>query len=255
MPKRWTCGAIALFWLYMMSWLVQRDVLPSFRHREPPSYESVLARERDEAPARWTIELGGKRVGSAQTEIERDADGALVWRGSVKLSELRLRNQERAAIELESEFHIAATGDLSSFEIVGRIGEHDRALMIRGSVSGRVLKLLARAPGFAYEKDLLYDPHDVVSGITSPLDRLRDLRLGQTWYVRELNPLSGSSLEGTRAEVTGTEDILWNGELVRTWVVARQYGGVTAKSWVREDGTVLRQEVPMLWTMLTLVRE
>ena len=254
MPNRWTYMGVGLFWLVMMGWLVQRDVLPAFRHRDPPSYATVLARSPDEAPSRWTIELGGKRLGSAQTEVQRNADGTLLWRGTVTLSELTFRNRPRSAVGIQSEFLIR-DDKLSSFEITVRFDETERALEVRGVIDGRVLKLNARGPSLAYEKDFLFDPRDMLAGIMSPLDRLPGLHSGQTWFVRELNPFTVGALEGSRAEVSGTDDILWDGELVRTWVVSRQYGGVQARIWVRDDGTILRQEMPMLWTMLTLVRQ
>src|SRR5205823_4553797 len=85
-----------------------------------------------------------------------------------------------------------------------------------------------------------------------PLDRLPGLAVGQRWDERVASPLTGQ-VETVRAEVTRKVVIHWDMSPVTTLEVVHRSKAVTARTWVRPDGLVLRQEVVL--PMLRLVLE
>ena len=89
--------------------------------------------------------------------------------------------------------------------------------------------------------------------LLGPLDRLPGLHLGQRWDSRAVNPFTGQ-VEVVRVEVQRRDLIHWNGEPVSAFVVVHHAGPITARTWVRSDGVILRQEVPFPLVRLVLER-
>jgi len=68
-----------------------------------------------------------------------------------------------------------------------------------------------------------------------------------------VNPFTGQ-VEVVRVEVQRRDLIHWNGEPVSAFEVVHHSGPITAKTWVRSDGVILRQEVPIPFVRLVLER-
>jgi len=109
------------------------------------------------------------------------------------------------------------------------------------------VQFLTRKFSFAYE------PRSVVHDALGPVDRLPGLALGQRWDTRVVNPFSGQ-VERVRVEVQRRTLIQWNGEPVSAFEVVQHTGSMTARTWVRPDGVILRQEVPFPIVRLVLER-
>jgi len=77
--------------------------------------------------------------------------------------------------------------------------------------------------------------------------------LGQRWDTRVVNPFTGQ-VELVRVEVRRRDLIHWNGEPVSAFEVVHHSGPITASTWVRPDGVVIRQEVPFPLARLVLER-
>jgi hypothetical protein len=88
----------------------------------------------------------------------------------------------------------------------------------------------------------------------SPRTRMQGLSVGQQWTTPVVNPLAtSSSVRLVESLVESRETITWQDAPVETFVVVYRYdsgSGAAArdpvgKVWVRDDGLVLRQELPI----------
>jgi len=112
-----------------------------------------------------------------------------------------------------------------------------------------------RFPGIDQTRRFAYEPRSVVGNMFGPLDRLPGLRVGQRWESRMVNPLSGHS-DRVQVEVVRRTLIYWNNETVSAFEVLQSFPPLSsARSWVRTDGAILRQEVPFPFVRLLLERE
>jgi hypothetical protein len=93
----------------------------------------------------------------------------------------------------------------------------------------------------------------VVHDALGPLDRLPGLHLGQRWDTQIVSPFTGK-VERVRVEVLRRTLVHWNGEPVSAFEVVQHAGPITSKTWVRADGVILRQEVPLPIVRLVLER-
>src|SRR5439155_22886256 len=99
-----------------------------------------------------------------------------------------------------------------------------------------------------------YQARGVVQSQLGPLDRLPHLHVGQRWDERIASPLSGQ-VDTVRAEVVGKTVIFWDKSPVTTFEVAHRSKTLRARTWVRPDGLVLRQEVSLPLLRLVLERQ
>jgi hypothetical protein len=113
--------------------------------------------------------------------------------------------------------------------------------------------------------DSLIGYTDGVTDALSPQAKLPGLREGQTWNVRIYSPFRrpNNPTEVLQATVEGIKPMLWEGHTVDTWLVVYRSdpGAGTASTetprvrlWVRDDGTVLKQEANLLDSRITFVR-
>jgi hypothetical protein len=98
-----------------------------------------------------------------------------------------------------------------------------------------------------------YQARGVVHNTLGPVDRLPGLQVGQRWESQVINPLT-DQVTTAHVEVTGKEFRHWGKGPVEMLVVESRIPPLTARTWVRSDGLVLRQEVPLLFLKLILER-
>jgi hypothetical protein len=115
-----------------------------------------------------------------------------------------------------------------------------------GKVKGKFIEVEMKSPMSLLHRtmSLPYEPRGMIQNSVGPIDRLPGLQIGQRWTTRVVNPLTGL-VEEVKVEVTGKHSIQWDNQLVPTLEVVQHMTGISARTWVRRDGLVLRQELPV----------
>lgn len=274
MPSRLVCVAILVYWLVAAVGLVSRDLIPELSVGSPPDLRTISNAGEDAMPARWNLlaidnpaDPDAKRaVGQAVTESRRRSDGwvemtsrvvfdsgrlvASLLRGGLKPGTL---SDEK--IEFDSDYQVDPSGNLRSFHADVRMaGQADGLWKIDGTLKNRTMEVVSRGPLPILNRTMSFDYADrgVVQSQFGPLDRIPGLAVGQRWDERVASPLSGQ-VETVRAEVTRKVVIHWDKSPVNTFELVHRSKAATARTWVRADGLVLRQEVSL--PMLRLVLE
>lgn len=256
---------VVAFWAGMMGWLFQRELLPRLVLGPPPGYRDVVANvdpdEEDPPSVTWKVLAGSKQIGTATTSIKRRGDGVTVLSGSIELNKLPVLGlletiEQSLTLSAESRFYIGPTGQLRHFDIEATAQGVDAPLIVRGRVEKKQLHVTLDWEGTHHEETLAYEPRGLVMNCFSPVGRMPNLRVGQAWNIPMVNPLTGR-VDLVRVKVTGRELISWgNQPAVAAYVVTQTTGiaGTEARTWVRDDGLVLRQEVPLLLSTMTFER-
>jgi hypothetical protein len=271
MPPRIICVAILLYWSLAAWGVVTRDLLPELNVGAPPDLRTISSAGEDAGPARWSVEVidnpanldDRRSVGQAVTESRRAADGwvemtSRVWFDSGRLlkgTALGSKRDER--IEFISNYRIDPSGNLQSFHAGVRSRDDPGELLrIDGRLKDKAMEVVSRGPLPFMNKTLSfeYQARGVVGSQFGPLDRLPGLQIGQRWDERIANPLTGQ-VETVRAEVKRKTVIHWDKSPVETLEVVHTSKALSARTWVRPDGVVLRQEVPFPLLRLVLERQ
>ncbi len=174
----------------------------------------------------------------------------------------------KAKIKLKvfSRYEIDPSGNLESFRMdvssmpdpkAKSMGDTEALGSLFGRVKNHAIEVTARGPlpMMNWTRPFPYQPRSLMQSALGPLDRLPGLQVGQRWETRLVSPLTGR-IETVRAEVTRHRMIQWGKDKnpVKTLEIVHQMTPLSARTWVRPDGLVLRQEVPFPFVKLVLER-
>ncbi len=272
MPSRFFCVVILVVWTAVTAALLKRDVLPGLLVGPPPDLRSVLDNSREfTGPALWTIlvvddaeSMQYHSAGEVWTETLTTRDGWVnltseAWFDSKELLEgTPMATKERERVKLRSVFSIEPSGNLETFRVSVKLGpgNSEELLTIDGRVVGDELKVSARGPAalLSWKRSFPYTPHSLVQNTMGPLEYMPGLHVGQRWTSRYVSPLTGA-VDDVSVVVERRRVITWDGNPITTFEVATRSGPLYARTWVRPDGLVLRQEVPFPFVRLLLERQ
>ena len=286
MPNRLICLTILAGWIVASYGLFRRDLLPEFVVGTPPDLRAIArAGAADAGPIRWAILAihdsskaapAEVPVGEVVTETVRQQDGGIrldsqawfdasQWLGGSNTprnttgiggGDTPVSRLEGDRIEVYGSCWIDTSGNLESFRVAIReagVSAED-LLAIEGRLrNDRIVIVSSGLLPYFGPRSFAYQSRGVVQSSFAPIDRLPGLRVGQRWESAIVNPLTGQ-VETARSEVSRTHVMTWGGNPITTLEVVTRTDAFSARTWVRRDGLVLRQEVPFPLKRLVLER-
>lgn len=280
MPARFFSVAILAFWIVAAVGLVTRDILPELLIGDPPDLRTIAGAGDSAEPARWTLQVVAddassetlRTVGGAVTTSLRKPDGSVrlvsdVWFDAGGLLKgTPFDAKAKIKLKVSSRYEIDPSGNLESFRMdvssmedpkAKSMGDPEALGSLFGRVKNHAIEVTARGPlpMMNWTRPFAYQPRSLMQSALGPLDRLPGLHVGQRWETQLVSPLTGR-IEKVRAEVTRHRMILWGKDKnpVKTLEIVHQVTPLSARTWVRPDGLVLRQEVPFPFVKLVLER-
>ena len=284
MNSTWFNVAVVLLWLATMSWLVSQKVVPALLVGEPPNYRTILQAQQEEPFVGWSMAWNDRPVGWALNATSSLADEMTELSSLVHFDELPLEEMTpgwlrsmlmpegelpiRLEMEAKSRLVFDPLERLSQFESSLGFEGMDEMIKVRGLLDGSELRVTVHSGEYTYETELLVPRESMLGDALSPQTKLPGLREGQSWSVEIYSPVRAlhapnQPMEIIQATVEGTEPIEWGGRIVQTWLVVYRGdpGAGTARTrspraklWVRDDGTVLKQQLALGDSTLTFVR-
>jgi hypothetical protein len=270
MPPRLVSLAILVYWCIAAFCLLTWEVLPELTLGYPPDLRAIAAAGDAARPVPWSIQIIDdpkaadvrRSIGTAVTASKRLPDGWFELTSRVNfdagglLKGTAFATKASVRLELVSVYRVDPSGNLRSFDMkVTPVDSTETLFTVQGRLKGEVMEVVSKGPIPVLNRELrfAYEPRSVVHDALGPLDRLPGLHLGQRWDTRVVNPFTGQ-VEAVRVEVQRRDLIHWNGEPVSAFEVVHHSGPVTARTWVRADGVILRQEVPLPFVRVVLER-
>ena len=270
MPPRLVSVAILIYWSIAAFWLLTWEVLPELSLGYPPDLRSITAAGDDAKPVSWAIDVIDdprhpevrRTVGQATTSSTRLPDrgvelsSLVVFDAGELLKRSPLASDPNVRLTITSVYRVDPRGNLQSFDMKVATADSDDGLFtVEGRLNGGMMEVTAKGMVSILNRKMSfpYEPRGVVSDALRPFDRLPGLHVGQHWDTRMINPFTGA-VDVVRVEVRRRGFIDWNGEAVSAFEVDQHAGPVTSKAWVRLDGVILRQEVPLPLLHMVLER-
>jgi hypothetical protein len=271
MPSRFVSLAILIYWSVAAFCLLTWDVLPELTLGNPPDLRAIAFAGDPARPIRWSIQVIDdpkvpevrRTVGEAVTASSPQPDGWYLLTNRVDfdaadlLSGTPFATKTHIRLGIDSHYHVDPSGNLQSFELLVRSREFgDDLIQVKGQLKGKRMEIVSQGPMPVLNQKLAfeYEPRSVVHDVLGPLDRLPGLHVGQRWETRLINPFSGQ-VDRVKSQVSRRTLIHWDGNPVTTFEVVQQMSPFSMRAWVRPDGVVLRQEVPLPFVRLVLERQ
>jgi hypothetical protein len=275
MPSRLVSLGILIYWSIAAFLLLTWEVIPELTQGYAPDLRALTVAGEASKPVRWSIEIvdnprdpeSRRPVGESVTASQRRPDGWLELTNHVELDASGILKDTPFAnmlpgmsrgnrLRVESAYLVDNSGNLSSLNLtITEQSSPGPLLVVRGKVKGRSIEIVSRGkiPMFDQNVSFDYEPRSVVQDVLGPMDRLPGLHVGQRWESRVINPFTRQA-ESVRVEVTRRGLIHWDGNPVTTFEVVHRTSPFTMKTWVRTDGVILRQEIPLPFVRLVLER-
>ncbi len=271
---------VVLFWLATMTWLFVAKVLPPLRVGEPPNYQAILDESQRQPAVCWNIELEGDPIGWSASRLIKRKDGiselhSRVYLARLPLDELApgwlakllkpaLGNLGRIDVDKRTQIVIDPLGRLVGFESRVRVADLQDAIKVSGQVEGSTLLITVRSGDIPTTVERYLPPNALMTDELSPQAVVPGLRVGQRWTVPLYSPFRPPTnpIEILHAEVERATSITWNGrQHSGKLIVFRGDPGagpasdeLRGRSWVRDDGLVVRQEIRVLRSNLIFTR-
>jgi hypothetical protein len=160
-------------------------------------------------------------------------------------------------VAIESICTIDPSGNLNSFRAtVATMDDPEPVLKVEGRLKGQAIEVTTHGPLpiLNQTRTIPYQPNSLVQNALDPFDRLPGLQVGQHWETRVVSPLNGQ-VQAVRVEVARKTMIHWDKNPVTVLEVVQHMAPFSARTWVRPDGLVLKQEVPFPFVKLVLERQ
>jgi hypothetical protein len=270
MPSRFISLVILIYWSIAAFCLLTWDVIPELASGYPPDLRAIAGAGESSKPLRWSVQVVDdpkapelrRTVGEAVTSSTRQRDGWFELRSQVEfdagglLKGTLFSTGTNMKLVVESRYHVDPIGNLRSFILRVHPLETAEALIdVQGRLRGSTMEIVSHGPVPLLNRkwSLHYEPRSVVVDILSPLDRLPGLHLGQRWETQVVNPFSGQ-VDRVKVEVARFSTIHWDGNPVTTLEIVQHLAPLSPRTWVRADGLILRQEVPLPFVRVVLER-
>jgi len=223
--------AVTAVWLTAMGALFVRDIWPVWTAQDPPPF---IGRERNSQCGIY--DAHGNRVGTAWSQIWTSNDQAR-HESVVKLDRLA----KLPPVQIETAVTFTKDGTVDNFET--RVYGMPMKIRIYGEAYGAYIPCMLEVGPFKRSFRLDAASSRSIAESIRSFDSLPELRVGQSWRMQVIDPVSAILNQQTRvssvvARVEREETIVHEGRPVRCFVVT----AARTKAWVSADGTVLRQE-------------
>jgi hypothetical protein len=270
MPSRFMSLAILIYWSIAAFCLLTWDVIPELASGFPPDLRAVAAAGEAGKPIRWSIQVVDdpklpevrRTVGEAVTRTVREPDGWFELRSDVEfdagglLKGTAFATRASMHLRIESRYRVDPAGNLRSLKLRVRPRESaEDVINVEGAVRKSTLEIESSGPLPLLNRKwrIPYEPRGMVLDALSPLDRLPGLHVGQRWETQIISPLSGQ-IDRVKVNVARRSMIHWDGNPVTTLEVVQHLTPLAMRTWVRTDGVILRQEVPLPFVRVVLER-
>jgi hypothetical protein len=261
---RWFNFTVFSLWLVVMGWLFWVKIRPELLVGDPPNDNTILLAQQLHPTNGWSVFWNNRQIGWAvNTTFPLPKDltqvDSTIHIDSLPLNEIIPRSL-KSYLSLgakETQISVDAASQLV-FDPLGKLSRFTSQLQlpgiepfkVQGTIDGPRMAVSIHWRFFNTDRTMR-TPRAMLRDELSPQTHLPGLRNGQEWTLDVFSPMrpDADPLEVLHAKVEGRQPILWEGRMVRAWLVvyrapskANPEGEVRGKTWVHPNGEVLRQE-------------
>lgn len=230
---RVTGGLVIIFWLVMMGLLLNRY------HIAPINISKIFHASLKDKEEWASIYLHNQKVGYSVTTVTKNEGGYLL--GEQTFMQLKVMDQPQQV----TTYTICQVDDdflLKSFNF--RLVSGLITFSAEGEVKGHKLDLTIETAGERSRKEIPVAEIPFLPSALKPFLVHRGVKVGDHYKLPLWDPATQSSHVIT-VDVEKKESITLNNQNFQAFCIRTDFMGMTLRSWVSQDGDLLKEEGPM----------
>ncbi len=239
--------AVVVFWLCMVAWLVRFEAFPELFTHSLEGYRSLLSKDILLMDSWMKITFKGAPVGYTHTSMDSSETNSIVHCTINNRTDLKVRLMgEPQVCTMNAAVGLDAAYRLQRFSC--SLGSGGYEADVHGErEGGRIFNVKIDLNGNAY-KLALDLPDDAI--IYSPMTMMttKRIKVGQEIRIPTYDPISMKTTD-VRMKAVREEILIVTGEKCETTVLSTDYHGKQFLTWIDSNGSVVKQETPLGWTM------
>ena len=246
--KRLYTAFVTVFWIVMMGFLFNKEVLPAFIIASHPGYKIDITKDLPMRESWMGIYFKDKRIGFSNTVASQDVDsGKAGYRiNEIVFLKLNILGEDKF-IRIKGGSFFSENYILKNFYY--KLASGDYKINISGRATGNGLRIEIDTGSEKIEKSVLIKSNTLVSNSIAPFLLFKKLDVNKKLDFEVFDPISMSANKVT-IKKTGTEVIKSGGNSIQADVFEIDCYGIKTKSWMTRDGDILREESGLGFTML-----
>ncbi len=245
--KRFYAVFVTIFWLIMMGFLFQRDVLPAFVINNPVGYKINLTQDCPVRESWMGIYFKDKRIGFSNSVISQDVEDGVSGYRIDETSLLRLKMLgEKKFIRIKGSSFFSEDYLLKNFSYNLAFGE--QRLDVSGAVTGRDIRLTMDIGGYKKEEVIRLDQGTLISNTVSPMLLFKKFDTNKEITFDIFNPVTFGT-QRARIVNIGKELMEFGGKGYEVNIFETDISGIKTKTWMTLDGDILKEESMLGLTM------
>jgi len=236
-----------IFWLIMMGFLFQKEVLPTLVIVNSTGYTIQLTKDYPLRESWLGIYFKDKKIGFSNTVIRQDVDGGIAgYRiNEVTLLKLNMLGEQRL-ISIKGSSFFSESYTLKNFNY--KLVSSGRKINISGRVTGNDLNLILDIGGDRQEKSFKIRQGTLLSNSISPILLFKKLDVNRELNFEIFNPITFGINKVTIKNI-GKETMEFCKDRYDVYVFETDISGIKTKTWMKKDGDILKEESALGFTM------
>lgn len=246
-------AAICIFWIVMMTLLVQRDIMPAvvaFREEQhTPGFARIKELAEKGYAQQMGIYLGERRIGFAQAWLKDSPDDGTVRMTNISQISMNMPGGNiipglpKGGLSLKFDFDAVVSSEgLQNFRLnVYSEGAAAPLAIVDGNPVGDTLNLKIRTGEETRIEQVPFRASAVLGNDMGPMVLPPKLAPGVKWPVRSLDPMT-YAVRTAWATVHKKETVSIDGQDVQAYLITIPFGTAELKVWANDDGEVLKQK-------------
>lgn len=240
-------STITVAWIVMMGWLVRYEAFPEYFTHTLGGYKSLLSSDVLIQDNWMKILLKGQPIGYSHTTVETQEQDPMAYYRVLNRSYMRLKVMGiTQPVYVDTTAYVDISQTLQGFDFM--MSSRGQRVNISAHRSTGDTFETTVTTGHHVQRSKVEVPPDVV--LYSPMTEmgLRSLKPGQSLMIRTLDPASMSPVN-LNVKAVALETIEVGGVSHETTRLEMEYQGASIRSWLNDQGVMVRQETPFGWTM------
>ncbi len=245
-PRTVRAGIVGI-WLVLFACLVRFEACPEYFTRSLSGYKGLLSTDILVRDTWMKILFEGAPIGYSHSTIETREEEPLAYYRILNRTYLKLNIMGvTQPVYVDTTAFVDASHQLQKFRFTMSSRAYKADISAERDTEN-TFDVTIRTGG-RVQRSRVEIPPDVI--LYSPMTEalLRKLKPGQELMIRTLDPASMSALNMV-VRALRREPVSAGGQTYEATVLEIEHSGAAFRSWMKDDGVVVRQETPFGWTM------